>query len=224
MEIRVLDSLEAVAAASLEYVTGPRVAVSGGTTFAALFRHWAPEIRRRAEQGATYRFFEVDERDVPFDDPACNWKSCVEDLLVPAGLGDQKSHHVRSAAEYAALLRAEFGGSDGNGAARVVFDQVFLGMGEDGHTASLFPGKDTLRDLDSDVLDVFDSPKAPARRVTLGLKPIRAARTLVLVALGAGKAEMIRRLRAGDATLPVAMALTGHPRAVLLLDRAAAGE
>src|SRR5690606_31738689 len=151
---------------------------------------------------------------------ACNWKSCVEDLLVPAGLADQKAHHVRSAAEYAALLRAEFGGS---GEAPVVFDQVFLGMGEDGHTASLFPGKDTLRDLDSEVIDVFDSPKAPPRRVTLGLKPIRAARTLVLVALGAGKAEMIRRLRAGDASLPITLALQDHPRAVLLLDRAAAG-
>jgi 6-phosphogluconolactonase len=175
-------------------------------------------VRRRTEAGGTYRFFEVDERDVPFDDPACNWKSCVEDLLVPAGLGDQKAHHVRNAAEYARLLRKEFGGGP------VLFDQVFLGMGEDGHTASLFPGKETLRDLDSDVIDVFDSPKPPPRRVTLGLKPIRAARTLVLVALGAGKADMVRRLRAGDESLPITLALKGHPNAVLLLDRAAAGE
>jgi 6-phosphogluconolactonase len=217
MQVRVLDSLEAVAAASLEYVDGPRVAVSGGTTFAALFRHWAPEVRRRVGEGRAYRFFEVDERDVPFEDPACNWKSCVDDLLVPAGLAEQKAHHVRNAAEYGALLRAEFGG----GPAR--FDQVFLGMGEDGHTASLFPGKDTLNDLDSEVIDVFDSPKPPPRRVTLGLKPIRAARTLVLVALGAGKTEMIHRLRAGDASLPITRAMMNHPNAVLLLDRAAAG-
>jgi 6-phosphogluconolactonase len=141
----------------------------------------------------------------------------VEDLLVPAGLGDQKSHHVRNAAEYEMLLNAEFKGGP------VLFDQVFLGMGEDGHTASLFPGKDSLRDFDSDVLDVTDSPKPPPRRVTLGLKPIRAARTLLLVALGAGKAEMIRRLRAGDESLPVTLAMKGHPNAVLLLDRAAAG-
>jgi glucosamine-6-phosphate deaminase len=60
--------------------------------------------------------------------------------------------------------------------------------------------------------------------VTLGLKPIRAARTLVLVALGAGKADMVRRLRAGDESLPITLALKDHPNTVLLLDRAAAGE
>ncbi len=218
MRFIVLDSLEDVAARSLELAAGPRIAVSGGTTFAALFRHWAPEMRRRTQAGSPPRFFLVDERDVPFDDPACNWKSCYEDLLVPAGLGEQKAHHVRTAAEYAKLLRAEFGDDP------VVFDQVFLGMGEDGHTASLFPGKETLRDLESDVLDVADSPKPPPRRVTLGLKPIRAARTLVLVTLGAGKAEMIRRLRAGDASLPITLAMQDHPDAVVLLDRAAAGE
>ncbi len=217
MQFIVLDTAEDVAAKSVEFAEGPRIAVSGGTTFATLFRHWAPGMRRRAESGRPPRFFLVDERDVPFDDPQCNWKSCYEELLVPAGLEDQKAHHVRNADDYARLLRAEFGG------APVVFDEVWLGMGEDGHTASLFPGKDTLRDLDSDVIDVTDSPKPPPRRVTLGLKPIRAARRLVLVALGAGKAEMIRRLRAGDESLPITLAMKDHPDAVVLLDRAAAG-
>ena len=59
--------------------------------------------------------------------------------------------------------------------------------------------------------------------VTLGLKPIRASKRLILIALGAGKAEMVARLRAGDTSLPVTLAMQGHPNAVLLLDRAAAG-
>lgn len=217
MKTIVLDSLDQVAEKSLEYLGGPRIAVSGGTTFAALFRHWTPDVRRRAEAGERLRFFVVDERKVPFDDAQCNWKACYEELLLPAGLEAQKSHHVDSAPAYADLLRAEFGADP------VVFDQVFLGMGEDGHTASLFPGKPSLQDTDSVVLDVDDSPKPPAERVTLGLKSIRDSRMLITIALGAGKADMVRRLRAGDTSLPITLAMQDHPNAVLLLDRAAAG-
>jgi 6-phosphogluconolactonase len=217
MKVEILDSLHDVAVRSLELLGGPRVAVSGGTTFAALFRHWAPVVKARTEQGEALRFFVVDERKVAFEDPLCNWKSCVEDLLVPAGLADQKAHYVTTAKEYAALLAQEFGTSP------VVFDQVYLGMGEDGHTASLFPGKPTLDDLTSIVLDVTDSPKPPAERVTLGMGTIRAARSVITIALGAGKVEMVRRLRAGDLSLPITRAMHGHPDATLILDRAAAG-
>jgi 6-phosphogluconolactonase len=216
MEIIILDSVEDVARKSLEYVQGPRLAVSGGSTFATLFRRWAPDVARRAAAGETLRFFVVDERKVPFDHPDCNWKSCTEELLVPAGLADQKAHYVTTAADYAALLAREFGADP------VLFDRMFLGMGEDGHTASLFPGKPTLDDLTSIVLDVTDSPKPPAERVTLGLKPIRESKMIVTIALGAGKAERVRQLRDGDESLPITRAMKGHPDAVLLLDRAAA--
>ncbi|MCD6025225.1 MAG: 6-phosphogluconolactonase [Fibrobacteria bacterium] len=216
MEIIVLDNLEAVARKSLEYVQGPRIAVSGGSTFAALFRHWAPDVRFRVDKGEVLRFFAVDERRVAFDDPDCNWKACYEDLLLPAGLGDQRDHYVTTAAAYSDLLRREFGSSP------VFFDGVFLGMGEDGHTASLFPGKPTLADTESIVLDIADSPKPPPERVTLGLRPIRESGMLIAVALGAGKAERVRQLRDGDETLPITVAMKGHPRAVLLVDKAAA--
>jgi 6-phosphogluconolactonase len=218
MKIEILDTLNDVAVRSLELLGGPRIAVSGGTTFAALFRHWAPAVQRRAQAGERLRFFVVDERKVAFDDPQCNWKSCTEDLLIPAGLADQKDHYVTTAADYAALLTQEFGGES------VVFDQVFLGMGEDGHTASLFPGKPSLQDLNSVVLDITDSPKPPAERVTLGLGTLRASRSIITIALGAGKVEMVRRLRAGDRSLPITLAMEGHPDATLILDRAAAGE
>jgi 6-phosphogluconolactonase len=217
MQVLILDTLEDVAQKSLDLLGGPRVAVSGGTTFATLFRHWAPAVRRRSEAGESLRFFVVDERKVAFEDPQCNWKSCYEDLLVPAGLAAQKAHYVTTAAQYATLLQKEFE------SAPVVFDQVYLGMGEDGHTASLFPGKPSLTDLTSVVLDVTDSPKPPPERVTLGLKTIQNSRRLITVALGAGKTEMVRRLLAGDRSLPITLAMQGHPDAILLLDRAAAG-
>ncbi len=215
LNVIVLDSLEQVAQKSLEYVRGPRVAVSGGTTFAALFRHWLPEVKRRAESGDRLKFFPVDERRVPFEDSQCNWKVCYEELLLPAGLG-QKEHHVTTAAQYAELLRGEFGRNP------VVFDQIFLGMGEDGHTASLFPGGEYLEDKTSIVLDIV-GPKPPPQRVTLGFRALWECRTLVAVALGASKAPMVKRLLQGDNELPIARALNGHGNPVLLLDRAAAG-
>jgi 6-phosphogluconolactonase len=217
MQIIVLENLEAVAQKSLEYLQGPRLAVSGGSTFAALFRHWTPDVIRRTGAGETLRFFVVDERKVPFEHPDCNWRACYEDLLRPAGLEDQKSHYVTTAADYTDLLRREFGSTP------VFFDRVFLGMGEDGHTASLFPGKPSLADTHSIVLDVTDSPKPPPERVTLGLKPIRESGALITVALGAGKAERVRQLCDGDESLPITLAMKGHPHAVLLLDKAAAG-
>jgi 6-phosphogluconolactonase len=216
MEIIVLENLEAVARKSLEYLQGPRIAVSGGSTFAALFRHWAPDVRLRVDKGEVLRFFVVDERKVAFEDPDCNWKACYEDLLLPADLGDQRDHYVTTAAAYADLLQREFG------KAPVFFDRVFLGMGEDGHTASLFPGKVSLADAESVVLDITDSPKPPPERVTLGLKPIRESGMLIAVVLGAGKAERVRQLRDGDESLPITLAMKGHPHAVLLVDKAAA--
>jgi len=212
----VLDSLEEVAQKSLEYVVGPRLAVSGGTTFAALFRHWLPEVKRKVESGLTLRFFPVDERRVPFEDSQCNWKVCYEELLLPAGLAAQKDHYVTSAAQYGELLQREFGN------APVIFDQIFLGMGEDGHTASLFPGGSYLSDRDSNVLDVV-GPKPPPQRVTLGFKPLLQCKTLVAIALGASKASLVKGLREGDTELPISIALNNHNNSILLLDRAAAG-
>ena len=217
MKIVVLDSLEAVAKKSLEYVKGPSIAVSGGTTFAAIFRYWLSDIKGRVERGESMRFFPVDERKVPFEDPQCNWKVCHEELLRPAGLDSQKNHYVTTAEQYRALLNREFNSGP------VIFDSIFLGMGEDGHTASLFPGGDALKDTTSLVIDVT-GPKPPPQRVTLGLKPLWECRTLITIALGVSKVAMVKRLRDGDRNLPVAMAMAAHPNAVLLLDRAAAGE
>ena len=217
MKIVVVDSLEDVAEKSLEYVKGPRMAVSGGTTFAVLFRHWLPSVKRRVEAGEILRFFPVDERKVLFEDSQCNWQVCFNELLQPAGLAAQKNHYVTTASQYAALLQSEFA----NGP--VIFDQVFLGMGEDGHTASLFPGGSYLNDLESVVLDVV-GPKPPPQRVTLGFKPLKECKTLIAIALGASKAGLVRDLREGKSDLPIARALKAHGNAVLLLDRAAGGE
>ena len=81
------------------------------------------------------------------------------------------------------------------------FDIAFLGMGEDGHTASLFPGNKALHDTRS-VVPVFDSPKAPAERVSLSVATLQKTRCRIVLAAGAGKADVIARIKKGEA-LPI---------------------
>ncbi len=216
METFVFYSVEGVAKKSLEFLRGPRIALLGGNTFTALVREWVPEISRRIQEGESFRFFPVDERAVPFEDAASNWGSVYEHLLLPCGLVEQKTHHVTTAQMFLELLQKEFGSEP------IIFDTVFLGMGEDGHVASLFPGHAALQNLTSLVIDISDSPKPPAKRVTLGLRPIQESKSLVLVALGKGKAEAVRRIMDSDESLPATRVLQNHPNAVLLLDTEAA--
>ena len=82
-----------------------------------------------------------------------------------------------------------------------VFDVVFLGLGEDGHTASLFPGNQALNDPRS-VVPVHHSPKPPADRVSLGLSTLKNAAKRVILSGGPGKAEIILRIKSGE-ELPV---------------------
>ena len=78
------------------------------------------------------------------------------------------------------------------------FDIVFLGMGEDGHTASLFPDNKALSDTRS-VVPVYDSPKEPAERVSLSLVTLKRAETRMVLACGKSKSEMLGRIKQGEA-------------------------
>ncbi|HEV7404597.1 MAG TPA: 6-phosphogluconolactonase [Chthoniobacteraceae bacterium] len=150
-----------------------------------------------------------DERCVPPDDKDSNYKMARESLLdrVPT------AHVLRirgeipqepAAAEYEQLLAVE---AARTGEARFVHDLILLGMGEDGHTASLFPGMETLKETVRSVLPAH-GPKPPPQRVTMTLPLLNAARKVFFLAKGAGKAEMLRRVLSGDPSLPSALV---HP-------------
>lgn len=81
------------------------------------------------------------------------------------------------------------------------FDIAFLGVGEDGHTASLFPGNEALLDTRS-VVPVYHSPKAPPERVSLSIKTLAQAKCRLVLAAGEGKQEIIQRIK-NDEVLPV---------------------
>jgi 6-phosphogluconolactonase len=152
-----------------------------------------------------------DERCVPPLDPESNYRMAKETLIdrvspanvyrIPAELGPDEGADV-----YAEVV--EF---------VAPFDLVVLGVGEDGHTASLFPGHAALS-ADGLTVGIHDAPKPPPERVSLTLGVLRDARRVIILATGAGKADAVARARRRE--VPSGMI----PRARWVIDRAAAGQ
>ena len=173
---------------------GARVAVAGGSAASAIrpTREALGDVWRRV------RLTWTDERCVPFEAQDSNRGTAHRDgslmpgtppaLELPLYLaGEKPADALRRVSE---ALGRDFDAG---------LDVVLLGMGGDGHIASLFPRRDPAEGL---VAFVPDSPKPPAERVTLTIKVLSTARSPILLATGEGKREALSRLLAGDAVLP----------------------
>lgn len=182
------------------------VALSGGRITKKLFTHAVEEARKRQVSFQGVEFFWADERCVPPDDPESNFLLANETLFKPVNIAEKSVHRIRGeldvttavrlASEELSLIASERLNS-------VPFlDLVLLGMGEDGHVASLFPGDlRTAQDQESLFLAIENSPKPPPRRVTLGHGPIAKANETWVLASGKGKETALRAsLSAGGAT------------------------
>ena len=182
-----------------------------------------PLMHTRIDWARTEVFFS-DERFVARSDPASSASASRQllfDLLAAPGprvhamVADETDPDA-AARRYAELLVATLG-------AGAVFDLSLLGVGEDGHVASLFPGRAASAELARLVLVERDSPKPPPTRLTLSLPLLAASRTVVVAAFGAGKAQILRTvLRDAGSQLPAARLLRLAHEAHVLLDPAAA--
>lgn len=161
-----------------------------------------------------------DERCVPHDHPQSNARMVRESLYANARAEPPSLHELPSpeVAEDAAWL---YGLAIADQVPDTVFDVVLLGMGPDGHTASLFPGHPGLRATQAPCIAVRDSPKPPPERVTLTLGVLRRARHTLLLVTGEDKREALARTLAGDESLP--LALLGEGLDEVACDVAAAG-
>jgi len=193
------------------------VAVSGGTTYRKVFNIW-----RDALGAIRVKLFPVDERMVPFDSPESNWGMLRELLFNPLDWPRSKRCFVESMGKYATedyerLLRSVFHSP------MPKFDLIFLGVGPDGHTASLFPGIAHLEDDASWVLRT-QSPNPPKDRITLGMGVISRAKQVVIIVVGADKRRVVEAMFKGDETLPIVRVLKHSVKKQLFLDPGAGRE
>ena len=194
--------VESAAGAALAARGRFALAIPGGSVVALLARGLAAPLA-----AATWHVFWTDERRVPLSDSQSNFRLAETELLPK--LAGAQVHPLRgSAAEYEKEL-APF----------LPLDLVLLGVGEDGHVASLFPGNPALLETKRAVAEVHNAPKPPPDRATLTFPVLNSARQIFVVASGAGKAAIVGRVFAAPGNLP-AQRLSGSPR--WLLDRAAA--
>lgn len=178
------------------------VALSGGSTPQILFELLADQPYRSQVDWARCHFFWGDERLVPADDPGSNYYHAARILLQRVHTPEANIHRVRgewepqrAAQEYAQQLRAVAGA----GRAWPVFDLVLLGLGGDGHTASLFPNQDTPSLLKQPVMTVESSYEGrPARRLTLTPVVFNDARHVLFLVTGASKAEAVAGTLRGE--------------------------
>lgn len=189
----VAEDVVTLLAAQLEAGHAPRIVLTGGSVAREVHREIA--ARSRGLEWAQVTVLWGDERFVPAGDDDRNDKQADEDLLshVPVPVAnvlrvpttDDAADVDEAAATYASMV-ARLTGSDGAGAP--AFDLVMLGVGPDGHVASLFPGRGGGTDL---VVAVADSPKPPPERVSMGYELLARARRVWFVAAGDDKAEAV---------------------------------
>jgi 6-phosphogluconolactonase len=210
------------------------LALSGGHTPRPLYaRLAAPDYRDRIDWSKVHIFF-GDERCVPPDDPQSNYRMVRETLLEQVPLPAGNIHRLRgeeapeqAAADYARVLQKAFGGDAATGGPPPEgFDLILLGLGDNGHTASLFPGLEAVRERVRWVMAQY--VEAVGRwRLTLTPVVINAAHRVAFLVSGANKAAILGRVLEGPyqpEVLPSQIIQPTHGELHWLLDAAAAAQ
>jgi 6-phosphogluconolactonase len=204
-----------------------QVALSGGSTPREMYRLLATQEYRTQVDWPRVHIFWGDERAVPPDHPDSNYGMARRELLVRVPIPPANVHRMeaevtpigRAAHTYEATLR-QYLDLDGRGFP--VFHLVLLGVGTDGHTASLFPGAPLLRET-SRWVATPTVEKLGTRRMTLTLPVIESAKRILFLVTGSPKAAILRVVLGGqDGELPARMVQPRHGDRLFLVDEAAA--
>ena len=226
------------------------IALSGGSTPKALFELLATEVFARQIFWERVHLWWSDERDVPSDDNDSNYKMARDALISKVPIPDANVHRVKTelgaaqaAADYEAEMLRVIAGVDEisspphplisqphqdhepSAPIRPRFDLILLGMGDDGHTASLFPHTGALPVKDRLVASHF-VPKVNMQRITFTYPLINSADTVIFLVSGAGKAGTLRRVLIGEVQpdeLP-SQGVTPQGKLFWMVDAAAAAE
>jgi 6-phosphogluconolactonase len=203
------------------------VALAGGETPRHCYRHLSMDPLKDQVDWSRVHLFFSDERPVPPNDSQSNFGMVERSLILLIDIPRQNVHRIKgeidiavAAEEYERELRTAFGDRP------VRFDLVLLGIGEDGHTASIFPGTDVVEEITALVRPVVD-PDQSIRRVTLTFPVINGAREILFLASGKRKAPIVQRvLGATKSTkdLPATMVRPVEGRLRWMLDEEAASQ
>ena len=198
------DTLKVLVTNSPDTTIGPTVAFSGGSTPSRMLRFLADRIDRETNRAwwRSVEVLQVDERIAPDGDSARNANDLISDLLDPTGVAPARRHLIavnapQAATDYArTVARLAPGG----------IDIVVLGLGDDGHTASLVPGDPVVEERG--VLVAKTGVYKGHRRITLTRPCLDGAHLGVWLATGQSKVAALRRLLQGDETIPAGLIRT----------------
>ncbi len=172
--------------------------LSGGSTPKALYALLAESPYKESIPWEKLHFFWGDERAVPFEDSRNNAKMCYDELLDKVPVKAENIHIMRtditpeeSAAEYEKIVKIYFEDSE------TTFDFVLLGMGDDGHTLSLFPGTEVIHEQKALATSFFLQAQ-DMYRITLTAPVVNDAACVAFLAAGAGKAEVLKQVLKGE--------------------------
>lgn len=214
------------------------VALSGGSTPRGLYERLTSEPFRDQVEWPKVEWFFGDERPVGPDDPESNYRLARETLFTKLGVDEERVHRIQgeserpeaAANEYQKELARVFGaGGAPTGAGEAgwpSFDLVLLGMGSDGHTASLFPFTSALN-VRKRWVAANDVPQLSTRRYTLTAPVINAAACVLFLVTGVGKAKVLREVLQGrrePKRLPSQLIKPNGGELLWYVDRAAASQ
>lgn len=213
----------------IEDTTGPfAVNLSGGSTPKSLYKLLATEAYRRAIDWQRVHIFFGDERFVPKDHADSNFRMANEAMISHVPIPTENVHPMptegctpeEAAAAYERTLQAFYGKTTFD-LARPLFAVTLLGLGDDGHTASLFPGTKALLERDAWVTAVVGVKAEP--RISLTYPCLASSATVAFMVAGAAKHAMLKRVMDKDPALPASQVETSG-RLIMFCDEAAAGE
>jgi 6-phosphogluconolactonase len=236
-KIEVLSDLEALSlhAASI-FVSASKnsiaakkrfaVAISGGSTPRRFYALLGSDAYRHRVDWQYVHFFWADERCVPKEDEASNFRTAFDTFLSKIALPEKNIHRIKgeeapdeAARDYEEEIRGFFGESE-----RPRFDLIILGIGEDGHTASLFPGSKSLEERVRLAIPVYLGEPSK-NRITLTLPVLSNADQILFLAAGPSKAGVLSEiLRDGEKRkwFPAGLVRPAHGNMMWLIDQEAA--
>ena len=223
--IEIYSDANELALAAAEYFVAQcpeTVALSGGSTPKLMFQVLAEQFRDEVSWDKV-QFFWSDERHVPPDDPESNYRMANEALLSHVPVSADNVHRIRGENPDAAAVASEYEQTIVQVTNQTLprLDLIFLGLGTDGHTASIFPGSEVLHETKRLVAAPYVE-KFKSYRITMTLPLLNNGATVVFLVSGAEKAEIVKAVLEGENQYPAQAVKPTEGELIWMLDKEAA--